>query len=485
MKKNTSTTRLILLTGATGYVGGRLLRAFNQRGEKIRCLTRRAEEMRARVDSDVEVFAGNVLDQDSLEAAMVGVDVAFYLVHSMGTDGDFSNEDRIAAKNFAEAAEQSGVRRIVYLGGLGGDDVESTHLRSRHEVGRIFRGSSVETIELRASIIIGSGSLSFEMIRNLVNKLPFMITPRWVYSRAQPISIEDVLEYLVRSMDVTIEKSEIVEIGGADQVGYIDIMRAYAEERGLRRLIVPLPVLSPYLSSLWLGLVTPLYAQVGRKIIDSVKHDTLVTSDRAETLFSVIPMGMRAAIKRALVNEDQLFAETRWSDAFSSSFAPSNWGGEKFGSRVVDSRMQKVRSRPGDAFVPIRRIGGNTGWYYANWLWRLRGFIDLFFGGPGMRRGRRDPDYLFQGDALDFWRVDAVKNDSFLRLRAEMRVPGRAWLQFEVDQTDGDYCIVRQTAIFEPKGFGGLLYWYGIYPLHAFIFRGLFRGIISSIKTPS
>ena len=339
MENDTLKTRLVLLTGATGYVGGRLLRALSQRGERIRCLTRRAEEMRARVDNDVEVFAGDVLNQDSLENAMIGVDVAFYLVHSMGTDGDFSNEDRIAAKNFAQAAERSGVRRIVYLGGLGGDDVESTHLRSRHEVGRIFRGSSVETIELRASIIIGSGSLSFEMIRNLVNKLPFMITPRWVYSRAQPISIEDVLEYLIRSVDVTIQKSEIVEIGGADQVGYIDIMRAYAEERGLRRLIVPLPVLSPYLSSLWLGLVTPLYAQVGRKIIDSVKHDTLVSSDRAEKLFSVIPMGMRAAIKRALVNEDQLFAETRWSDAFSSSFAPSNWGGEKFGSRVVDSRM--------------------------------------------------------------------------------------------------------------------------------------------------
>ena len=485
MENDTLKTRLVLLTGATGYVGGRLLRALSQRGERIRCLTRREEEMRARVDNEIEVCAGDVLNQDSLEAALAGVDVAFYLVHSMGTDGDFSNEDRIAAKNFAQAAERSGVRRIVYLGGLGGDDVESTHLRSRHEVGRIFRGSSVETIELRASIIIGSGSLSFEMIRNLVNKLPFMITPRWVYSRAQPISIEDVLEYLIQSIDVTIQRSEIVEIGGADQVGYIDIMRAYAEERGLRRLIVPLPVLSPYLSSLWLGLVTPLYAQVGRKIIDSVRHDTLVSSNRAEKLFSVIPMSMREAIKRALVNEDQLFAETRWSDAFSSSSAPSNWGGEKFGSLIVDSRMLKVRSRQEDAFVPIRRIGGSTGWYYANWLWRLRGFIDLFFGGPGMRRGRRDPDYLFQGDALDFWRVEAVKNDSFLRMRAEMRVPGRAWLQFEVDQTDDDCCIVRQTAIFEPKGFGGLLYWYGIYPLHAFVFRGLFKGIISSIKTPA
>ena len=482
MKEFQKNKRLILLTGATGYVGGRLLRVLRQQGERIRCLTRRPSELAERVGRDIEVFEGDASNEESLKASMDGVDTAFYLIHSMGADGDFSIEDRLAAQRFVSAAEQQKIRRIVYLGGLGEDDVKSAHLRSRHEVGRIFRGSSVATIELRASIIIGSGSLSFEMIRNLVNKLPVMTTPRWVYSRAQPISIENVLDYLIQSIDVKIQKSEIVEIGGADQVGYVDIMRAYANECGLRRVIIPLPVLSPYLSSLWLGLVTPLYAQVGRKIIDSVKHDTLVSSEGARSLFSVKPMGMHEAIRRALINEDRLFAETRWSDAISSSSTPSNWGGEKFGSRVVDSRMCKLKAKTDDAFEPIRKIGGTTGWYYANWLWKLRGFIDLLFGGPGMRRGRRDPEHLFKGDTLDFWRVDDIKDPSFLRLRAEMRVPGRAWLQFEVDQSDSDYCIVRQTAIFDPKGFGGLLYWYGIYPLHAMVFRGMFRQIISAIR---
>ena len=314
---NTIDKNRVLLTGASGYVGGRLLLALEARGEKLRCLTRRPDELRARVAASTEVCAGDVLRSETLAEVMQGVDVAYYMVHSMGAESDFSEQDRLAAENFARAAEKAGVRRIIYLGGLGEDDVESAHLRSRHEVGRILRASQVEVLELRASIIIGSGSLSFEMIRSLVNKLPVMVTPRWVYSLAQPISIEDVIAYLVEALDVELADSEIVEIGGVSQVGYLDIMTEYARQRGMRRLIIPLPVLSTWLSSLWLGLVTPLYARVGRKLIDSVRHDTLVHSSRAQELFSVHPMSLSEAIARALANEDSAFAQTRWCDALS------------------------------------------------------------------------------------------------------------------------------------------------------------------------
>lgn len=471
----------VLLTGASGYVGGRLLPVLEEAGYALRCMTRRPGELRARVAAATEVCKGDVLQEDTLAEALRGVEVAFYMVHSMGAESDFSSEDRTAAENFARAAESAGVRRIIYLGGLGDEeDVDSAHLRSRHEVGRILRESAVQTLELRASIIIGSGSLSFEMIRNLVNRLPMMVTPRWVYSLAQPIAIEDVLRYLVEAIEVPLDGSQVVEIGGADQVAYIDIMREFARQRGMRRLIVPLPVLTPHLSSLWLGLVTPLYARVGRKLIDSVRHDTVVRSDRASALFSVQPMGMRQAIERALKNEEREFAQTRWSDALSSAGAERNWGGIQFGSRLVDSRSEQVSCPASAAFVPIRRIGGQVGWYYANALWRLRGFIDLLIGGPGMRRGRRDPEHVLPGDALDFWRVEEVEGDRLLRLRAEMKLPGRAWLQFEVEEGDGG-CIVRQTAVFDPLGLSGLLYWYGIYPVHVLVFRGMLRGVVRSI----
>jgi uncharacterized protein YbjT (DUF2867 family) len=477
---NTIDKNRILLTGASGYVGGRLLLALEARGEKLRCLTRRPDELRARVAASTEVCAGDVLRSETLAEAMQGVDVAYYMVHSMGAESDFSEQDRLAAENFARAAEKAGVRRIIYLGGLGEDDVESAHLRSRHEVGRILRASQVEVLELRASIIIGSGSLSFEMIRSLVNKLPVMVTPRWVYSLAQPISIEDVIAYLMEALDVELADSEIVEIGGVSQVGYLDIMTEYARQRGMRRLIIPLPVLSTWLSSLWLGLVTPLYARVGRKLIDSVRHDTLVHSSRAQELFSVHPMSLSEAIARALANEDSAFAQTRWCDALSSAIEEKNWGGVKFGSRLVDSRSQQLSCAAGAAFAPIERIGGDKGWYYGNGLWRLRGFVDLLLGGPGLRRGRRDPQHVLPGDALDFWRVEQVEPGHLLRLRAEMKLPGRAWLQFEVEEGDGG-CVVRQTALFDPVGLAGLLYWDGIYPLHALIFRGMFRGIIRAI----
>jgi uncharacterized protein YbjT (DUF2867 family) len=396
----------------------------------------------------------------------------------MGAAHGFEETDRQAAEKFGRAARTQGVQRIIYLGGLG-DAVDrlSPHLRSRQEVGEILRQSGVPVVEFRASIVIGSGSLSFEMIRALVERLPVMITPRWVTVRAQPIAIRDVLQYLRAGLDVPISESHIYEIGGPDRVSYGDLMREYARQRGLRRLTIAVPVLTPRLSSLWLGLVTPLYARVGRKLIDSIRHTTVVQDDTALRAFAIRPVGVREAIADALRNEDREFAETRWSDATSSAGPTPRWGGARFGNRLIDSRSVRVAAPPPAAFAPIQRIGGATGWYYGNWLWRFRGWLDLLVGGVGMRRGRRDPDNLRVGEALDFWRVEAVEPGHLIRLRAEMKVPGRAWLQFHVHPQPGDRSILSQTAYFAPKGVWGLVYWYALYPIHKVIFAGMIRKI--------
>ncbi|MEM7356930.1 MAG: SDR family oxidoreductase [Acidobacteriota bacterium] len=468
---------LVLLTGATGYVGGRLLRSLCAAGHRVRCLARRPEFLASRVEPGVEVVQGDVLDRTSLESALEGVDVAYYLVHSMGQDQDFERLDRQAARTFGAVAKQQGVRRLIYLGGLGsGDEALSPHLRSRHEVGDILRQSGVQTIELRASVVLGSGSLSFEMLRALVERLPVMVTPRWVKMLAQPIAITDLLSYLTAALDLPAEGHRTFEIGGADQVSYGDMMREYARLRGLRRLMIPVPVLTPRLSSLWLGLVTPLYARVGRKLIESICHPTIVRDPAAHEAFSIRPRSCRQALAEALRNEDEELAVTRWSDALSAAGPTPGWGGDRVGSRLVDSRCIDVAAPPEAAFRPIRRIGGTTGWYYANWLWRLRGVLDLFFGGVGIRRSRPDPENLQVGDALDWWRVEELQPNQCLRLIAEMKVPGRAWLEFKVHPSDSGSTI-RQTAIFDSSGLLGLLYWYAIYPLHALVFRGMLRGI--------
>lgn len=466
----------ILVTGASGYLGGRLVQVLEKAGRRVRCMARRPDLLIERVSGETEVVYGDVLEPESLDAALEGVGTAFYLIHSMGSRGDFEDEDRRSAAAFAAAAKRAGVRRIVYLGGLGEGSDLSKHLASRQEVGRILRESGTPTIEFRASIIIGSGSLSFEMIRALVGKLPVMITPKWVGSLAQPIAIEDVTAYLVAAIDHEGEGSEIFEIGGADQASYQDIMAEYARQRGLRRRFINVPLLTPRLSSLWLGLVTPIYARVGRKLIDSLSNDTVVRDAKALHAFAVRPRGLREAIERALANEDQAFAQTRWSDALSSSGAPAAWGGVAVGSRIVDSRSIDVAASPEQAFAPIRRIGGRTGWYYTDFLWRLRGWADLLGGGPGMRRGRRDPETPTVGDALDFWRVEAYAPTELLLLFAEMKVPGRAWLQFEVQPIKAGSRI-QQTAIFEPRGLMGWLYWYALYPIHKIIFAGMLRRI--------
>ena len=470
-------SRLLLVTGASGYVGGRLLRALAQRGERVRCLARRPEELRARISPRVEVVGGDVLDAASLVRALAGVDTAFYLVHGMASPRDFMEEERRGATTFARAAQTAGVRRLVYLGGLGTADDLSPHLASRHEVGEILRTSGVPTIELRAAIILGSGSLSYEMLRALVERLPVLVTPRWVRQLTQPIAIEDVIAYLVAAPDAPTTDSVVVDIGGPERVSYLDLMREHAAQRGLRRFIIGVPVLTPRLSSLWLGLVTPVYARVGRKLIDSLRNETVVTSTVARELFPAIrPRGMREALARARANEDREFAETRWSDARSSVGSAQPWGGSSAGSRLVDSRSMPSTAPADVLFGAVERIGGDVGWYYANWLWRIRGALDLVVGGAGMRRGRRDPERLLPGDALDFWRVEAVEPGRLLRLRAEMKVPGRAWLQFEVGEAH-EGSVLRQTAVFEPRGLAGMAYWYGLDPLHSLIFAGMLRAI--------
>lgn len=468
---------MILLTGATGYVGGRLMRRFEAEGRALRCLVRRPEQFRGHAVATTEICAGDATDRASVARALAGVETAYYLVHSMGAPEDFEVRDRLAASIFAEEAARAGVRRILYLGGLGDSTIElSAHLRSRHEVGRILAESGVPTIELRASIVIGSGSLSFELIRSLVERLPAMITPRWVGVLAQPIAIDDVLDYLVAAKDLPLSASRIYEIGGPDQVSYGDLMREYAHQRGLRRVMISVPVLTPRLSSLWLRIVTPIYAEVGRKLIDSICHPTCVEDDSALRDFAIRPLGVRDAIARALQNEDRELAETRWSDALSAAPPKRSWGGQRLGNRLVDSRVTTVDAPIEKAFAPIRRIGGTAGWYAFDGLWRLRGLLDLLIGGVGLRRGRRDPERLRVGDALDWWRVEAYEPDRRLRLAAEMKLPGRAWLEFTVEPFEGGTRI-RQTATFDPAGLAGLAYWYGVYPLHALVFRGMIREI--------
>lgn len=441
-------------------------------------MARTPEYLRARVGNDIEIVQGDVTRPETLQAALKDIDTAYYLIHSMGSGQDFEAQDRMAAQNFAEAARANGVCRIIYLGGLGDDDESlSKHLRSRQEVGRVLQQSGAQVLEFRASIIIGSSSLSYELIRALVRKLPVMICPKWVSVEAQPIAIEDVLAYLTSALEYSGQASRIFEIGGPDQVSYGDLMREYAKQRGLWRLMIPVPFLSARLSSLWLGLVTPVYATIGRKLVESMKNPTVVNDESALTAFSVQPMSLESAIQRALSKEDQEFATTRWQDAVSSSEAPRRFGGEQFGNRLVDCRTIEVALSPEEAFAPIQRIGGTTGWYYGNFLWRLRGFLDLLVGGPGLRRGRRHPTELNVGDTLDCWRVEKIDAPNQLRLSAEMRLPGRAWLEFSVSPKGPGRCEITQTAMFDPVGLFGLCYWYSIWPLHQFIFAGMLRRI--------
>ena len=474
-----SDKQTVLLTGATGYIGGRLLTRLEQQDIKLRCLARDPRRVAHSRSATTEVVKGDVLDPNSLDAAMEGVRTAYYLVHSMQSSGDFESEDRQAAENFAAAARKAGVNRIVYVGGLGEEQESlSAHLRSRQDVGQVLKEAGCQVVELRASIVIGSGSLSFELVRSLVERLPVMICPKWVATQAQPIAIEDLLDYLVAVLNWDGEESRVFEIGGPDEATYGDIMREYARQRGLRRLLISVPVLTPRLSSLWLGLITPVYARVGRKLVESMRNPTVVRDQSALETFGLRPRGLKAAIQRAIANEDGEIAKTRWSDALSSSGRARGHVRQRFGNRIVDSRTIEVSAKPAAAFVPIRRIGGRCGWYWGNPLWRLRGWIDLFLGGVGGRRGRRNPDQLHVGDVVDSWRVEIYEPNRLLRLSAEMRLPGRAWLEFEVSSKESG-AVIRQTAIFDPVGLAGQMYWYAMLPFHNFIFNGMLKQIAS------
>jgi uncharacterized protein YbjT (DUF2867 family) len=475
---------VVLVTGASGYVGGRLVSVLDKSKHEVRCLARKPEYLRDKIRPEVEIVQADVLEPETLRTALRGVRTAYYLIHSMGSSGDFVGEDRAAARNFGRSARECGVERIIYLGGLGdpGEDL-SRHLRSRHEVGNELRASGVQVIEFRASIVIGSGSLSFEMIRALTERLPVMTTPKWVRVPAQPIAVGDLLAYLVAALDAEIEGNPIYEIGGRDVISYGGLMREYARQRGLKRLLIPVPLLTTGLSSRWLGLVTPLYARVGRKLIDSVRHPTLVRDDTARRFFGIEPVGVADAIAAALRNEDRELAETRWSDALSSGGTLRDWGAHRFGSRLIDSRTSLVGANAEDSFAVVRRIGGTNGWYYATWLWRIRGFVDLLIGGVGMRRGRRDPEQLVVGDVVDCWRVETLEPARRIRFLAEMKLPGRAWLEFEFKESEGKTAIT-QTAVFDPLGLGGLAYWYALYPAHRIIFSGMLGGISRRAAAP-
>jgi uncharacterized protein YbjT (DUF2867 family) len=467
----------VLVTGATGYIGGRLVPVLEAAGVRLRCLARQPAVLASRVSPKTEVVAGDLLDPASLDRALTGIDVAYYLVHSMGAHGDYRGTDRVVARNFGEASRRAKVRRIVYLGGLAtGDEPLSRHLSSRIETGQALRESGVPVVEFRASVVIGSGSLSFELIRALVDRLPVMICPRWVSTLAQPIGIDDVLAYLAAALQLPDSESRTFEIGGADQASYGDVMREYARQRGFRRVMISVPLLTPRLSSLWLGLVTPVYARVGRELIAGLKNRSVVTDAAALATFPIRSVGLREAISRAIRYENRAFALTRWSDARSSGGATQSPADARFRGKLVNRRQIHVTVDADRAFVPIERIGGERGWYFGTWLWRIRGAVDLLMGGVGMRRGRRDPEAPAVGDTLDFWRVEAYEPGRRLRLAAEMKLPGRAWLEFEVEPV-ADGAIVHQNAVFEPVGLSGLIYWYALLPVHAVIFGGLLRAV--------
>jgi uncharacterized protein YbjT (DUF2867 family) len=478
------TRPLTLVTGATGYIGGRLVPRLLEQGHRIRCMTR--DPGRLSLDpwrDQVEVVRGDVLDPATLAAALDGCDFAYYLVHSMGHADDFGEVDRTGAENFRKAADNAGLERIVYLGGLGRTDERlSKHLASRQEVGRILASGSTPVTEVRAAVIIGAGSVSFEMLRYLTEVLPVMTTPKWVRTRCQPIAIRSVLEILTGVLEDE-PVSRVLEVGGPEILSYEEMMQIYAEEAGLRRrLIIPVPVLSPGLSSRWIGLVTPLPVGVARPLVDSLKNEVIVTDDTARRLFPHEQIEYREAVRRALDRTTSREVETRWSDAATSPALPlptdPSWSG---GARFEDRRIVHSDAAAEKVFWAFTRIGGEVGYYGFQWAWQLRGLLDSIVGGVGLRRGRRHPEDLRPGEALDFWRVREVEPGSRLLLEAEMKLPGDAWLEWTAEP-DGTGSKLTQTATFVPRGLLGRLYWFSLVPFHNPIFGNMARRIASAAE---
>ncbi len=459
-------------------MGGRLLKDLEEAGHHVRCLVRRPCLLTGRTAPGTEIVQSDLSDYPTLVEAMKNVDAAYYLVHAMGSSVDFETEDRRLADVFSRAARAAKVKRLIYLGGLcpPAEKDLSPHLRSRLEVGQIFQLSGVPTLEFRASIILGSGSLSFEIIRSLVERLPIMVTPHWVRVKAQPIFIDDVLAYLIRALEIPLETNRVYEIGGEDVMSYGQLMAEYARQRGLRRWMIPVPVLTPRLSGIWLNLVAPVYARIGRKLVESIRHSTVVNRSDALRDFPIRPLGVKDALARVMAGEERHFNTTRWADAVSSQANERAWKETAWGTRIVDHRQAISVLTPEHAFDRIQRIGGKRGWYFMNVLWRFRGWVDSLLGGVGLRRGRRDPVDLRAGDALDYWRVELIEPGRRLRLRAEMKLPGRAWLEFDV-KPHSHGCEIHQTALFDPLGLWGLAYWYALLPIHIWIFSGLLKTI--------
>jgi uncharacterized protein YbjT (DUF2867 family) len=474
---------LVLVTGVTGYIGGRLVTRLIAVGYQVRVLVRDRTRLQGRGWlPQVEVVEGDVFNPDSLLRALSGVSVAYYLVHSMSSSIDFDQRDLQAARNFGNAARATAVQRIIYLGGLGDPNSDlSKHLRSRQQTGQALAESGVPVTEFRAAIVVGSGSISFEMIRYLTERVPVMICPRWVFTRVQPIAIDDVLDYLAAALETPHSAGKIIEIGGDEVLTYGDMMLQYAHARGLRRFLISVPLLTPRLSSYWVHLVTPIPASIARPLIDGLRNEVIVRDLTAHALFPQLkPMNYQKAVALALNDLEARRIETSWSDALVTSqgdIIPVRLAVQE--GMIIERRQQIVPAPPSTVFKMVSRLGGKTGWLYFNWAWSLRGWLDRLAGGVGLRRGRRDPEDVRMGDAIDFWRVEAVEPDQRLLLRAEMKLPGRAWLQFEALPYENDHTRLVQTAFFAPKGLLGLLYWYLLYPIHRMIFAGMIRNLAS------
>jgi uncharacterized protein YbjT (DUF2867 family) len=473
-----------LVTGATGYIGGRLAPRLLEAGHSVRCLSRSSGRLRdVPWAGRVEVVEGDLGRPETLPAAFEGVDVAYFLVHSLGQPG-FEGLDRRAAENFAAAARAAGVRRIVYLGGpeTPAGDRPSPHLRSRAEVARILLDSGVPTVVLRAAVIIGSGSASFEMLRYLTERLPVMVTPRWVHNRIQPIAVRDVLRYLIAAAGLPADVNRGFDIGGPDVLTYLQMMQRYAAVAGLRRrVIVPVRVLSPWLSAHWVGAITPVPNAIARPLVASLVHEAVT---HEHDIAAYVPdrdlLGFDEAVRRALDKVRDAEVETRWSNAVgqdaSADPLPSDpaWSG---GSVYIDDRHQDVNAPVGALWRVIEGVGGENGWYSFPLAWSVRGWLDRLVGGVGLRRGRRDRQRLQVGEALDWWRVEEICPGELLRLRAEMRVPGRAWLEMYAERVDDHRSRYRQRAVFVPRGLAGHAYWAAVMPFHGVIFSGMARNI--------
>ncbi|MBE0609447.1 MAG: DUF2867 domain-containing protein [Dehalococcoidia bacterium] len=472
----------VLVAGASGYIGSHLVPALVERGHRVRAVARSASVLVARGWPGVECRDADVLKPETLVPATEGIDIAYYLVHSMGLGGDFAERDRAGARNFSAVAKRAGVRRIVYLGGIQPPLDPSIHLASRSETGDLLRASGVPVTELRAGMVVGPGSAAFEVIRDLVNHLPVMTTPRWVHSRSQPIALEDLIEYLCAVADTPETAGRMFDVGGPEMLSYADLLRQFAEVTGKRRLILPLPVLTPRLSSYWLDLVTSVPASVARPLIDGLRHDLPADDGEMRRLIPIRLHTYREAVTAALHAERVAPLPVRWTEG-ALAFRGYNPDVSYY---PKGSEVRTEIDAPADTvWALISSIGGNRGYYYANFLWRARGLLDRIVGGVGMRRGRRHPRELRRGDAVDFWRVVGVEPKKRLTLVAEMKLPGAASLEFEIVERSPDTCTLISSARFHPAGLPGLLYWYVLLPVHNRIFSGMPRAIASRAERRS